>query len=77
MLHRLNDFAEKYISKELQQIHLHEHYGSGSAQTRKFLPLKAFRFGNDGEYCSYDLKTFLAEHGIQHQPTVAHFPNQN
>lgn len=69
--------AEKHTSKNLQRIRVHEYHNPESAQTEDPLLLKALRSDNGGEYLSSDFKSFLVEHGIQHQLTVTHTPQQN
>jgi transposase InsO family protein len=39
--------------------------------------IKALRTDNGGEFCSKAFETFLASHGIHHETTVPHTPEQN
>ena len=58
-------------------MHVHEYVGTQSDSPDDILLLKPLRSDNGGEYLSTTFKSFLLEHGISHQLTVAYTPQQN
>ncbi len=65
-------YAETHTGNILQRLLLHQ-YNSTSGSEK----IKVLRTDNGGEYLSNDFKMYLADHGIQHQLTVAYTPQQN
>lgn len=68
--------AERHTNKVLQKLHVHE-FRNGTDDNVDDVKLKILRSDNGGEYLSNEFKTFLNEHGIKHELTVAYTPQQN
>ena len=64
-------YAEKHTGARLKNFNV-IHRSRKSAEE-----LKALRSDNVGEYISNEFKSYLQQHGIQHQLTVAYTPQQN
>ena len=68
---KFHAYAEKHTGARIESLNVVKR-SSKSAEE-----LKALRTDNGGEYISLEFKSYLQEHGIQHQLTVAYTPQQN
>ena len=64
-------YAERHTGSKIASINVARRVEKTKEQ------LKALRTDNGGEYISLKFKEYLESHGIQHQLTVAHTPQQN
>ncbi len=68
---RYHAHAERHTGAKIESVNV-------IRRTRKTAEeLKALRTDNVGGYLSNEFKSYLEEHGIQHQLTVAYTPQQN
>ena len=82
-VYTMRDKSESF--EYFKKFHRHAETRSGNkVQHLKFMQytsdsrrLQAIRSDNGGEYLSNGFKTYLDEHGIHHQLTVAYTPQQN
>ena len=71
-------YAERHTSQKMQKLHVHEyHYSDNVSEAIDDLKLKVLRSDNGGEYLSNEMQSFLSEHGIKHELTIAYTPQQN
>ena len=63
--------AEKHTGSKIKTLNVVQSSCKPAEQ------IKAIRTDNGGEYISNEFKSYLLEHGIQHQLTVAYTPQQN
>ncbi len=68
---RYHVYAKKYTGATIGSVNVIKR------STKTPEELKTLRTDNGGEYISHEFKSFLQEHGIQHQLTVAYTPQQN
>ncbi len=68
---RCHAMAERHTGSKIESFNI-------IRRTRKTAEkLKTLRTDNGGEYLSNDFRSYLQEHGIQHQLTIAYTPQQN
>lgn len=72
-----NAFAEKYTFHTFKYVYVHEYRSLASEPIDYLLLLKVVCSYSGGKYISFALKSFLASHGLQCQPTVAYPPQKN
>jgi len=68
---RFHVYAEKHTGARIGSVNVIRRTSKTAEE------LKALRTDNGGEYISNQFKSYLQEHGIQHQLTVAYTPQQN
>ncbi len=68
---RFHVYAEKHTGARIESVNVIKRTSKTAEE------LKTLRIDNGGEYISNEFKSYLQEHGIQHQLTVAYTPQQN
>ena len=68
--------AEVHTNRSLRMLQVHES-APETTENNDDIQLKILRSDNGGEYFSNSFKSYLKEHGIEHQHTVAYTPQQN